>query len=162
MTFNAKVWAVLLCNNILQNILLNNETSFASKWHIAQRCKLQLIPSQPLPGRQLQVSGRTMPSKMTFKATGHLVRVCFQTQSCQPGHSETLSPGGSSPGYFYVVFPSKHCFSKKPTAQVHWVLAKECSCSEEHVSHEVTFAQDRVLTSAPLRPASPSLGPCLW
>ncbi len=144
---------------MLQNILLNNETSFASKWHISRQCKLQLIPTQPLPERQLQVSGRTMPSKMTPKATGHLVWVCFQTQSCQPGHSITqriITHLLFSLAIFMFYFFKKHCFSKKPTAQVHWVLAKERSCSEKHVSHEVTFAQDRVLTSPP-----PS-APCLW
>lgn len=122
----------------------------------------QLISTQPLPGRQLQVSGRTTPSKMTFKATGHPARVCFQTLCCQHGRPGPPSPSGSSLTYCssLAIFMS-YFFLNPPLfpearAQVHRVLAKERSCSEQHVSNEVTFAEDRGLTSpSPLLLLSP-------
>lgn len=147
-------------NNILQTILLQH------CWSV-----IQLIPKQALPGKQLQVSGRTTSSEDTVWGS-----VCMCVCVCTPGHvtvilvntrEDHLSHSVLWAIFMFHFFKKKkkkqqqRCFSQKPSAQVHWVLAKERSCSEQHVSNEVTFTLDRGLTSSPsMNP--PPLSPGLW
>lgn len=96
------------------------------------------------------MSGKATLTKMTFKALAIDFKGGSRHRAANwPGYQKGSSLILFSQAIFMIYFFKPLPFQEAQRAQVHRVLTKDRSCTDQHVFNEATFARDSGLTSSP-------------